>query len=101
MSEANFVAKSVATGYMSWRLPPSPWNIITAGQPVAGAVPAGSKSVQASVAPSEAVNGTSCDVAAAGELEGQARAPRAKTSRRTRRTTDADRLAGLYEAPTE
>ena len=88
MSEANFVAKRVATGYMSWRLPPRPWNIITAGQPAAGTVPVGSTSAQASFAPSDAVNGgSSCGVAAAGELEGQARAPRAKTSRRTRRTT--------------
>src|SRR4051794_1292716 len=94
MSEANLVAKSVASGYMSWRLPPSPWNIITAGQPAAGAVPVGSTSAQASFAPSEAVNGgSSCGLAAAGELEGQARAPRARTSRTTRRTTTGQSLS--------
>src|SRR5438067_6105551 len=78
---------------MSWCLPPSPWNSITAGQPAAGGAPAGSKSAQASFAPSDAVKVSSCGVAAAGAPAGHARAPKARANTRTRRTTTADSVA--------
>src|SRR5438105_2462168 len=97
MSDANLAARRLPSGTRSCRVPPSPWNSITAGQPVAGGVPDGSISVQASFVPSEAVNGTSC-VAAAGELAGHTRAPRAKTSRMARRTTNGKAYPVLRSA---
>jgi hypothetical protein len=58
----------------SCRLPPSPWKSITAGQPAAGGEPAGSVSVHASFAPSEAVTVTSSAEASAGTASAAAAA---------------------------
>ncbi len=93
MSEAKAGANWTPSGYKSCRLPPSPWNIMIAGQPPAGGVPSGSKSPQASFAPSEAVIVTSWGAAAADTDPPSASAARSEASSTTRRPTTGDRVS--------
>ena len=79
---------AVASGSMSWCLPPSPWKSITAGQPPAGAVPSGSTSAHESAVPSAAVMVSSCGEAARAEPAQTSAAKTART-RTIRRPTAA------------